>query len=86
MPVLICHEEQPAHSDARLSRMVLDLKCLRCGTSFKRSFEEKRKKSYSEGEMVRLGEKTCPGECGNEWFTVEKQHAIRKFKRHYRDV
>jgi len=66
--------------------LVLDLKCLRCGTSFKRSLEEKRNKTYSEGEMVRLSEKACPGECGNEWFTVEKQHAIRKFKRHYRDA
>ncbi len=69
-----------------MTRTVLDLKCVHCGTVFKRSFEDKRRKTYTSGELLRLEGKACPESCDNEWFSIEKQHAIRKFKRHYRDA
>lgn len=68
-----------------MGRMVLDVKCAHCGTVFKRSVEEKRRKVYAKDEMIRLENKACPQNCDNEWFSVQKQHMIRKFKRHYRD-
>jgi hypothetical protein len=67
-----------------LGRTVLELRCIKCETKFEKSFEQKRGNSdFSEGEMVQLGDSTCPNKCGGEWFSIEKHHPIRKFKRHF---
>jgi hypothetical protein len=57
---------------------------VKCGTEFEKSFEQKRGYSdLSKGEMVQLGDSICPNKCGGEWFSIKKQHPIRKFKRHF---
>jgi len=62
----------------------LELRCIKCGTEFEKSFEQKRGDSdLSEGEMVRLDDSTCPNKCGIEWFAIERQHPIRRFKRRF---
>jgi len=67
-----------------LTRTVLELHCIKCGTNFQKSFEQRRGDAdLSEGEMVRLEDSTCPNRCGGEWFAIEKHHPIRRFKRHY---
>ena len=66
-----------------MARFVLELKCVKCGISFEKTFEEKRRTTvYSKGEMIRLLG-SCPNQCGGEWFAIEKEHSIRKFKRRY---
>ena len=66
-----------------MARTTLELKCTSCGIGFKKTFEERRRTTYyNEGEMVKL-DYACPNKCGGEWFSVQKQHSIRKFKRHY---
>jgi len=66
-----------------LARTTLDLKCTNCGLSFKKTFEERRRTlAYNQGEMVKL-DNACPNKCGSQWFSVQEQHSIRKFKRHY---
>ncbi len=61
----------------------MELKCANCGTVFKKTFEERgRSASYNEGEMVKL-ENACPNKCENQWFSVQKQHSIRRFKKRY---
>ncbi len=65
-----------------LARFVLELKCVKCGVSFEKSFEERRRTTvYSEGQLVRLPD-SCPNQCGGEWFSVGREHSIRKFKRY----
>ncbi|HVH16204.1 MAG TPA: hypothetical protein VNA15_10875 [Candidatus Angelobacter sp.] len=65
-----------------MGRTVLELRCIKCGTEFEKSFEQKRGNSdFSEGKMVRLEGSSCPNKCSGEWFAVEKSHPIRKFKR-----
>ncbi|TMH96903.1 hypothetical protein E6H18_02850 [Candidatus Bathyarchaeota archaeon] len=65
-------------------RVVLELRCVKCAVKFERSFEERRRQlNYSEGEMLQLDEKACPNHCGGDWFAIEKQHPIRKFKRRF---
>ena len=50
---------------------------------FKKTFEERgRSTFYSEGEMVKL-DSACPNKSGSQWFSVQKQHSIRKFKKRY---
>jgi hypothetical protein len=67
-----------------MGRTVVELRCIKCGTEFEKSFEQKRgSPDLVEGETVRLGDSTCPNSCGGEWFAIKKQHTIRKFKRHY---
>ena len=67
-----------------MARTVLELKCIKCGTRFEKSFDRRRGDlDHPPGETIRLGGPNCPNHCGSEWFTVEKQHPIRKFKRHY---
>jgi hypothetical protein len=67
-----------------MPRVVLELRCAKCGTRFERSFEQKRRDSnYAEGEMIRLESSTCPNRCGEEWFAIEKPHPIRKFKKRF---
>jgi hypothetical protein len=67
-----------------MARVVLELRCVRCAVKFERSFEERRRQlNYSEGEMLQLDEKACPNHCGGDWFSIEKQHLIRKFKRRF---
>jgi hypothetical protein len=67
-----------------MGRTVLELRCVKCGTEFEKSFEQKRGYSdLSKGEMVQLGDSICPNKCGGEWFSIKKQHPIRKFKRHF---
>ena len=67
-----------------MGRAVLELRCVKCGTEFEKSFEQKRgDPDLPEGDMVNLGDDTCPNKCGGDWFSVQKQHPIRKFKRHY---
>jgi len=62
----------------------LELHCIKCGTNFEKSFEQRRGDAdLSEGEMVRLEDSTCPNRYGGEWFAIEKHHPIRRFKRHY---
>ena len=59
------------------------MKCIKCGVGFKKTLEERRRTLvYNEGEMLQLS-KACPNNCGGEWFSIQKQHSIRKFKRHY---
>jgi len=66
-----------------LARMTIDLKCVKCGVFFKKTFEERRPTSvYDPGELLKL-DNACPNKCGGQWFSVERQHSIRKFKRHY---
>jgi hypothetical protein len=66
-----------------LTRTTLELKCTNCGTVFKKTFEERgRSTFYGDGEMVKL-ENACPNKCKNQWFTIQKQHSIRKFKKRY---
>jgi len=61
--------------------VVLELRCIKCNVGFKKTIEGRRKTSnYNEGEMVRYSNE-CPNKCGGEWFTVEKLHPIRKFKK-----
>lgn len=84
----LCGLNQPPgrtrlHRCKPLARIVLDLKCVKCQVKFKRSLEERRRTMiFAKGEMVHL-EDACPDKCGGEWFTIEKLHSIRKFKRHY---
>ncbi len=67
-----------------MPKVVLELRCIKCSTKFERSFEERRRdSSYTKGEMVRLEGSTCPNNCGGEWFAIEKQHPIRKFKKRF---
>jgi hypothetical protein len=66
-----------------LARMTLELKCVSCQVSFEKTFEERRPTAvYDQGELLKL-DNACPNKCGGQWFSVEKQHSIRKFKRHY---
>jgi len=63
-----------------MARTTLDLKCLKCGFSFKKTFEERRRTThYNQGEMLKLSN-ACPNKCGGEWFNIQEQHSIRKFK------
>ena len=67
-----------------MARTVVALRCVKCGTQFKKSFEQKRgNPDLADGEMVRLDGSTCPNTCGGDWFSITKRHPIRKFKRHY---
>jgi hypothetical protein len=67
-----------------LVRVVLELRCVKCAVKFERTFEERRRQlNYSEGEMLQLDEKACPNHCGGDWFSIEKSHPIRKFKRRF---
>ncbi|HEY4822082.1 MAG TPA: hypothetical protein VIH83_00155 [Candidatus Bathyarchaeia archaeon] len=66
-----------------MARYVLQLKCVKCGTGFEKTFEERRRTTfYSAGEMIRLPS-SCPNQCEGEWFAIQKEHSIRKFKRRY---
>ena len=66
-----------------MTRTTLELKCANCGTVFKKTFEERGQSTFhGEGETVKL-ENACPNKCENLWFSVQKQHSIRKFKKQY---
>ncbi len=65
-------------------RTVLELRCVKCNVQFERTFEDRRRNViYNEGEMLQLDAKDCPNNCGGDWFAIEKQHPIRKFKRRF---
>jgi hypothetical protein len=67
-----------------MARTVLELKCIKCGTEFEKSFERRRGDSdFTEGEMVQLGDTECPNKCGGDWYSIGRPHPIRKFKRHF---
>ncbi len=64
-------------------RYTLELKCVKCGVGFEKTFEERRRTTvYQAGEMIRLAD-SCPNQCGGEWFAIEREHSIRKFKRRF---
>ena len=66
-----------------MTKTTLELKCTNCGTVFRKTLDERgRNAIYSEGEMVKL-EDACPNKCKNEWFSIQKAHSIRKFKKRY---
>jgi len=65
-------------------RTVLELRCMKCDVRFKRTFEERRRNVvYTEGQMMQLDRNACPNKCGGDWFSIEKEHPIRKFKRRF---
>jgi hypothetical protein len=67
-----------------LVRTVLELQCAKCNVRFERTFEERRRNViYSDGELLQLDTKACPNHCGGDWFSIVKQHPIRKFKRRF---
>ena len=82
---LITLELGPARkSRAKMVRVVLELRCLKCGVKFERTIEERRRSTnYTEGEMLQLDRNACPNRCGGDWFAIEKHHPIRKFKKRF---
>ena len=63
----------------------MELQCIQCETRFEKSFESRRGADlvYTKGQKIHLDNSVCPNKCGGDWFMVEREHPIRKFKRYY---